>query len=508
MIACQVMYVRCFGAEQTSRAKSGTIRGKLRPSRAGDLVYWLETQALGFPAMLEDQIWTNHSVVQLMARHPSLDPVEIITDHTRRIALDAIDSGWSGPPYDPVDLADRLGIAVQPNDNIVDAQTVPLGSDSFRIDFNPNMSPARVRFSIAHEIAHTFFPDCAEEVRHRNSRSGKAPDAWQLEALCNIGAAEILMPLGRLGEIDESALTIEKILRKRDELDVSIEAILIRLIHVTDVSAVAFAASYVESGDSAGRYRLDYVIRSQGWEGPFLRAGAILPRKTVLANCTAIGFTTIGDESWTVGSRKLHIECVGVPPYRWSRLPRVVGITLDREGGDRVPLFRFVRGDALLPHGDGPYLIVHIVNNKAQTWGGRGFAQALRDKWPKVHDEFRALAADRTNLALGKVHLHHVDERLCIADMVAQIGYGPAVRPRVKYGVLRSCLTQVADKAAELGASIHMPRIGAGNAGGSWAVIEELIKTTLCERGLSVTVYDPPERKTLEGGGQLALGPL
>jgi len=459
--------------------------------------------------MFEDQIWTNQSVVQLMARHERQDPVEIITDHTRRISLDAIDNGWSGPPYDPVDLADRLGIAVQPNDSILDAQTVPLGADSFRIDFNPNMPPARVRFSIAHEIAHTFFPDCAEEVRHRNSRSGKVADAWQLETLCNIGAAEILMPLGWLGEIDHSALTIENILRKRDELEVSTEAILIRLIHLAGAPAIAFAASCVESGDLAGRYRLDYVIPSRGWRGPFARAGTALPAKTVLADCTAIGYTATGDESWVAGAGKLHIECAGVPPYRWGRLPRVVGIALDGQGAESPPLFKIVRGDALVPHGDGPHLIVHVVNNKAQTWGGRGFAQALRNKLPKVHDEFRDLAADRANLALGKVHLHKVTDELWVADMVAQAGYGPIVRgPRVKYGVLRSCLADVAKKANELGASIHMPRIGAGNAGGSWPVIEELIKTTLCERGLSVTVYDPPERKPVPDGGQLTLGPL
>lgn len=459
--------------------------------------------------MLEDQIWTNQSVVQLMDRHKRQDPVEIITDHTRRLALDAIDNGWPGPPYDPVDLADRLGIAVQPNDSIVDAQTVPLGVDSFRIDFNPNMSPARVRFSIAHEIAHTFFPDCAQEVRHRNSRSGKVADAWQLETLCNIGAAEILMPLGRLGEVDQSALTIENILRKRDELDVSTEAILIRLIHVTGAPAIAFATSYVESADLAGRYRFDYVMRSRGWTGPSPKAGTILPVKTVLADCTAIGYTATGDETWAPRSGKLHVECAGVPPYRWGRLPRVVGIALDRQDVGRAPLFKIVRGDALVPHGSSPSLIVHIVNNKAQTWGGRGFAQALREKWPRVHDEFRALAADRVNLGLGKVHFHKVTDGLWVADMVAQAGYGPIVRgPRVKYGVLRSCLAEVAKKAAELEASIHMPRIGAGNAGGSWSVVEELIKTTLCERGLSVTVYDPPERKAVPDSNQLTLGPL
>ena len=458
--------------------------------------------------MLEDQIWTNQSVVRLMADFTSTDPVKIVTDQTRKIVLDAIDKGWSGPPYDPVDLADRLGIAVQANDSIVDARTVPLGEESFRIEFNPNTSPVRVRYSIAHEIAHTIFPDCAEEVRHRSSRSGKVADAWQLETLCNVGAAELIMPLGQLGEIDESTLRADEILRLQERLHVSTEAILIRLVHLTDSPAIAFAAAHIDSGELAGKYRLDYVIPSRSWQGPIFAAGHLLPTRNVLSDCTAIGFTSTGEESWRSGTRKLRIECLGIPPYPWSRLPRVAGVALQSllpSGTD--PLFRIVKGDATQPRSDGPCLIVHVINNRARSWGGRGFAQAVRVTWPHVHEEFRALAKNRRNLNLGKVHYHRVKDSVWIADMVAQVGYGPkSDGPRVKYAVLRDCLTQVAAKAAELCASIHMPRIGAGNAGGSWGVIEALIKTTLCENGFSVTVYDLPQRRSDNDSPQLSLG--
>jgi hypothetical protein len=38
-----------------------------------------------------------------------------------------------------------------------------------------------------------------------------------------------------------------------------------------------------------------------------------------------------------------------------------------------------------------------------------------------------------------------------------------------------------------------MPRIGSGQAGGSWWIIEELINDTLVNRGICVTVYDLPK---------------
>ena len=39
-------------------------------------------------------------------------------------------------------------------------------------------------------------------------------------------------------------------------------------------------------------------------------------------------------------------------------------------------------------------------------------------------------------------------------------------------------------------ASVHMPRIGCGLAGGTWDRIEPLIQTHLADRGIAVTVYD------------------
>ncbi|MEU5820275.1 hypothetical protein [Streptomyces sp. NPDC047803] len=51
-------------------------------------------------------------------------------------------------------------------------------------------------------------------------------------------------------------------------------------------------------------------------------------------------------------------------------------------------------------------------------------------------------------------------------------------------------LATVAYHALELGASLHMPRIGCGLAGGTWSRIEPLIESRLTGRGLSVSVYD------------------
>src|SRR5690606_15016956 len=118
-------------------------------------------------------------------------------------------------------LADLLGIETTPRHDVEDARTVPVGRSGFRIEFNPTRPRGRLRYSIAHEIAHTLFPDCAEQVRNRVSRTDMLDDEWQLEALCNVAAAEFLMPIGSFPALKEEDLGIEHLMQLRRAYDVS-----------------------------------------------------------------------------------------------------------------------------------------------------------------------------------------------------------------------------------------------------------------------------------------------
>ncbi len=60
----------------------------------------------------------------------------------------------------------------------------------------------------------------------------------------------------------------------------------------------------------------------------------------------------------------------------------------------------------------------------------------------------------------------------------------------IRYDAVESCLRKLSTAAAELEASVHMPRIGTGLAGGKWSKIEPLILETLISDGISTTVYD------------------
>ena len=57
------------------------------------------------------------------------------------------------------------------------------------------------------------------------------------------------------------------------------------------------------------------------------------------------------------------------------------------------------------------------------------------------------------------------------------------------YAGFRKCLENVAINAMSGNAEIHMPMVGAGLGGASWAEVEKIIIETLCENDIDVTVY-------------------
>ena len=422
--------------------------------------------------------WTNPSVQKLLEVTGASDPVDAITEAARRVVLNAIDHGWIGPPFDPLRLADQLGLRVVPRDDVRDARTVPeLGSKS-RIEFNPNRPRGRVRYSIAHEIAHTFFPDCADRIRNRSRHADLVGDEWQLEAMCNIGAAEILMPFGSLPDVRRLQLTMETMLSLREKFDVSMEALLIRVARSSEQPIAMFCASRVESGRQVGRYRIDYSISSPTWqEAPRWRG--LLPESTAVSSCTSIGFTAATVEKWGDDGPDMQIDALAIPSYPGSQFPRVVGLAKRLDAAmSAPPPVTFVRGNALEPRGAGTRFLVHVVNDKTPNWGGGGFAQAVKKRWPTAQQEFRRWAEEsRRSLTLGNAHLVSVGEGVSVASLVAQKGYGPSVGPRVRYSALRQALEKIAELARTTGASLHMPRIGAGQGGGSWVIIEDLIQS-------------------------------
>ncbi|MEU1329045.1 macro domain-containing protein [Streptomyces sp. NPDC005865] len=151
----------------------------------------------------------------------------------------------------------------------------------------------------------------------------------------------------------------------------------------------------------------------------------------------------------------------------------------------------YVRGDATAPFGKGVKLIAHVCNDLG-GWG-KGFVLAVSRRWPEPERAYRAWHRERAknDFGLGAVQFVDVGRRVWVANMVGQRGMRTGSKGvPVRYEAIDTALATVADKAEELGAGVHMPRIGCGLAGGTWSRIEPLISERLVARGIAVTVYD------------------
>jgi O-acetyl-ADP-ribose deacetylase (regulator of RNase III) len=150
----------------------------------------------------------------------------------------------------------------------------------------------------------------------------------------------------------------------------------------------------------------------------------------------------------------------------------------------------YIQGDATCPQGKGVKIICHICNDLG-GWG-KGFVLAISSRWGEPEEAYRNwYATKEPKFELGAVQFVQVEKYIWVANMLGQRGIKRGSSgPPIRYSAVADCLKAVAIKAKELNASVHMPRIGCGLAGGEWSKIEPLIAEHLIGEGISVIVYD------------------
>ena len=95
--------------------------------------------------------------------------------------------------------------------------------------------------------------------------------------------------------------------------------------------------------------------------------------------------------------------------------------------------------------------------------------------------------------------LVRVENRVWVANMIAQHGvlHKDDGTPPIRYGSLEDCLAELHLHARELEATIHMPRIGCGLAGGKWSEIEQIIERQLTHDDVYVYDFDTGDARTV-----------
>lgn len=150
----------------------------------------------------------------------------------------------------------------------------------------------------------------------------------------------------------------------------------------------------------------------------------------------------------------------------------------------------YTKGDATRPELSGNKIIAHICNDIG-GWG-KGFVMAVSKRWPLPEKEYRTWYKSGKGFGLGKIQCVQVEEDTWVANMIGQhkINKDENGLSPIRYDAVAECLGYLAAYAQEISASVHMPRIGCGLAGGTWDRIEPIIINNITNNGILVTVYD------------------
>ena len=273
------------------------------------------------------------------------DPVSAIRSRAKT-AIQRYRSTF-GEPSMPINmdaLASLLGIGIsdQYPGHSQDAELVPATGGRVSIRVNPDRPETRKRFSVGHEISHTFFPNyemkmwCRTDARYR--RRGNPDDL--LEALCDIGSAELLMPvpwfLKHAADVTSGAAFVSLAQR----CAVSREAALRRYaeLHSGCVAAVflswklkpiqrqtigcldqrsLFGTDPVEEARRAKKLRIDYLIPSLKFadDGYYLPKDKSVQNNGLLYDAASTGKPCEGECHLNIGPASGHYRVIAVPVW-------------------------------------------------------------------------------------------------------------------------------------------------------------------------------------------------
>jgi hypothetical protein len=273
--------------------------------------------------------WTHKSVRALVRAAGGGDPEEIIRAKTRQLVRAAKRQGWSGPPFDPLELASLRGILSRESPGLfsAEAQLTPMEGRQLLLEFNPDRSFGRRNFSISHEIVHTLFEDCYDMVHQRSANPRTFDPQHEVEHLCQVGAAEILMPQENFAaDIASLPFSLRSVPELARRYGASREAAARRMLGISGrTAALVFLSRRLKpreirsnQGDAKPKMRILYVVPSVDFS-VFLPAHKSVPDDSCVYAVNEADEVASAIESWNIsGFGSWHIEAMALPDLNGS----------------------------------------------------------------------------------------------------------------------------------------------------------------------------------------------
>jgi Zn-dependent peptidase ImmA (M78 family) len=192
--------------------------------------------------MVATKTWSEPLVLGLMDEAGTTDPREAIEAYAEKLRLEAEQVQL---PVDVEMIASVKGVRARRGSHEFAGRIFVETDGQLVMDLNIEDSPARQRFTCAHEMMHTAFPDFTEEKRYRLDATVEAkPLNQEEEYLCDLGAAALLMPASLLGSYSLADEGLSAIERLAGEAQVSLEAAGNRLAELSPVPVAFMVFEY------------------------------------------------------------------------------------------------------------------------------------------------------------------------------------------------------------------------------------------------------------------------
>jgi Zn-dependent peptidase ImmA (M78 family) len=157
------------------------------------------------------------------------------------------------PPIDPFAIAASRGIQIIPIHMEYDGVLSLSEAGCYMIELNKSHPDTRKRFTVAHELGHTLFLDLEvhrrdSRLRLRETKLGLVGTDRAEERLCNIAAAEILMPGAQFSAHLQSPVSAELIPRLSRQFITSLHSTALRVVALSSQNIAIYLWRY--SGSS------------------------------------------------------------------------------------------------------------------------------------------------------------------------------------------------------------------------------------------------------------------
>ena len=235
-----------------------------------------------------------------------------------KLCTDLLHAAETRAPVDVRLLASFRGATVRIADQ-PHAGHLALEGDRLVISVRANDSEERRRFTVCHEVCHTFFPGFRQGRLRTDPEVERFDRGDPEEYLCDLGASELLLPRADfLAQLPET-FDIDDVLRLAPRFQASLEATAFRCVNLSPGPAAALVIDRAEDGAP--------VVRSSMTKGfsRLARWVPVPPESPLVGALTHEQMNYIGEVGvlpgrHTVSARRLPYERAG------ERVERAIAI--------------------------------------------------------------------------------------------------------------------------------------------------------------------------------------